>query len=280
MTASKSADPNGAKCMSIVSGVLNSPAAKKLNDSETKQLVQFVLIVLLQEKREECAAQLVASPPEGLSPSDLAIRLCHAYVAVPPTKESAANQMKILAAMLAAHGKEANVVQGVGDCAFMGGAYQQAADAYQHVLELKPDEVMARNNLALALAELQKVAEARQVLAVALKARPKDADLLDTEAAIDIIDNHADQAVPVLEKLVALNPESPVLRFHLAVAYDDTKDQKRARETFLAATVLGVQQQVLSPRDKNVLKKLKARYTGMQAATMDGRSVNDSQANN
>jgi exosortase len=281
-TARKSTDAHAVKdeCMPIVSEILMSPAAKKLKDNEQKQLVQLMLIVLLQEKRDECAAQLVASPPNGLPPTDLAIWLCHAYVAVPPTKDSAPKQLETLDTLLAANGKNAGVIQAVGDCEFMEGEYQKAAEAYQRVLELRPEERMARNNLALALVELQKTAEARQVLAVALKTSPTDADLLDTQAAIDMIEKHSDQAIPVLEKLVEQNPESPVLRFHLAVAYDDTKDKNRARESFFAATVLGVQQRVLSPRDKKVLEDMKTRYMATDATTADDRSANDSQASN
>jgi tetratricopeptide (TPR) repeat protein len=277
-----SADSHAAKddCMPIVSEVLTSSAAKRLKGNETKQLAQLVLIVLLQEKRDGCAVRLVASPPNGLAPSDLAIWLCHAYVAVPPTKESAPKQLETLDTLLAANVKNADVIQAVGDCAFMAGEYQKAAEAYQRVIELRPEERMARNNLALALVEVQKTAEAREVLAVALKTSPTDPDLLDTKAAIDMIEKHADQAIPVLEKLVEQNPESPVLRFHLAVAYDDTKDKNRARESFFVATVLGVQQRVLSPRDKKSLEDMKARYMAIEVATAADRSANDSQASN
>jgi exosortase len=280
--ARKSADSRAINddCMPIVSEVLTSPAAKRLKDNESKQLAQLVLIVLLQEKRDECAAELVASPPNGLAPGELAIWLCHAYVAVPPTKESAPKQLEILDTLLAANGKNADVIQAVGDCAFMAGEYQKAAEAYQRVLELRPEQRMARNNLALSLVELEKTAEARQVLGVALKTSPTDSDLLDTKAAIDMIEKHSDQAIPVLEKLVEQNPESPVLRFHLAVAYDDTKDKNRARESFFAATVLGVQQRVLSPRDKKVLEDMKARYMATDVSTAADRSTNDSQARN
>ncbi len=266
-------------CTPIVSEILSSPAAKKLNEKETKQLVQFVLVVLLQEQCDECATQLVGAPPSGQSPTDVAIWLCHAYVAVAPTKESAPKRKQTLDTLVATNDKNADVLQAVGDCSFMSAEYEQAADAYRRVIELRPDERMARNNLALALIELQKTSEAKEVLAVALKSKPDDPDLLDTQAAMDIIDKHADQAIPVLEKLVAENPESPVLRFHLAVAYDEMKDTNRARESLFAATALGVQQRVLSPRDKKILDDLKARYMATQATAAD-QSSNDAQARN
>jgi predicted Zn-dependent protease len=266
--------------MPLVTELLASPAVPKLDEKAKKQLLQFVLIVLLQEQREECAIQFASETQNGVSPGELAIWLCHAYVAVPQTKESAPARKQAIDKLLATQSKNTDVVQAIGDCLFMAAEYERAADAYQQVLKLKPEERMVRNNLALALVELQKTSEARQVLSVALKATPGNPDLLDTQAAIDIMDNHADQAVPVLEKLVAQVPESPVLRFHLAVAYSDTKNPGRARETLVAATALGVEQRLLSPRDKKTLADLKARYIAPETTITNEPSANASQARN
>jgi tetratricopeptide (TPR) repeat protein len=261
LRARKPAAPTaGDSCMPLVSDVLGSSAAKKLNAKETRQLLQFVLIVLLQEQHEECALQFAMEPRNGVSPSELAVWLCHSYVAVPQTQETAPLRKQAIDKVLSMQGKNVDVFQAAGDCLFMAADYQRAADCYQQVLELKPEESMVRNNLALALVELQKAGDARQVLSIALKATPGDPDLLDTGAVIDIMDNHADQAVPVLEQLVTQIPESPVLRFHLAVAYNGAKNSTRARETFIAATALGIEQRLLSPRDKKTLADLKARF--------------------
>lgn len=268
-------------CIPLVTEVLGSPAAKKLNEKETKQLLQFVLIVLLQEQREECAVQFAMEPRNGVSPTQLAIWLCHSYVAVPQTKESAPIRKQAIDKILAMHGKNVDVLQAAGDCLFMAADYKSAADYYQQVLELKPDENMVRNNLALALVELQKAGDARQVLSIALKAKPDDPDLLDTGAVIEIMDDHPDQAVPVLENLVAQIPDSPVLRFHLAVAYNGTKNANRARETFIAATALGIEQRLLSPRDKKTLADLRALYMAPATTTVTNEpSTNATQARN
>ena len=108
----KSATPAaGDPCMPLVTEVLASPAAKKLNEKEKKQLLQFVLIVLLQEQHEECAVQFAMEPQNGVSPDELAIWLCHSYVAVPQTKESAPVRKQAIDKLLAAQGKNA-------ECAF------------------------------------------------------------------------------------------------------------------------------------------------------------------
>src|SRR5262249_22976547 len=153
----------------------------------------------------------------------------------------------------------------------------RAADAYERAIQIKPDARMLRNNRALALVELQKSDEAHEVLALALKLNPDDADLLDTQAMIEILDNHADKAIPLLEKLAAQSPDNPILRFHLAVAYNEAKDAKRAREAFLAATTLGVEQRLLSPRDRKTLADLKAHFTAPTAAVTEQPPANSSQ---
>ena len=83
----------------------------------------------------------------------------------------------------------------------------------------------------------------------------------------------------MLEKLVAQYPESPVLRFHLAVAYNDTKNVGRARETLYTATALGVEQRLLSPRDRKNLADLKALYMAPKAVANQA-AANSSQAKN
>jgi predicted Zn-dependent protease len=163
----------------------------------------------------------------------------------------------------------------------MAAEYERAADIYQQIIQLQPEQHMLRNNLALALVELQKIGEARQVLSIALKAKPDDPDLLDTRAVVDIMDNHADHAIPILEKLVAQIPDSPVIRFHLAIAYNDAKNASRAREALVAATALGVEQRLLSPRDKKNLADLKAHYLSPATTPLTGEpTTSASQARN
>lgn len=281
ISARKSAGPPGkAASLSVVSEVLNSQTAKSLTDIQKKQFMQLALVVLLQENHEDCVAQLVTSPPPGFPAEDMAIWLCHAYVIVPTTKEIDARK-KLLSQLLTTHAKTPTVLQSIGDCLFMASEYELAADAYKKSLEVRPDERMARNDLALALVELQKPQEARQVLAQALKSHADDIDLLDTQAVLDIIDKHSDRAIPVFEKLVSNNPENAVLRFHLAVAYDDMKNSDRARDSILAASALGIEQRILSPRDKKSLEVLRSRYLSSESGTI-GKSAtsNSTQASN
>src|SRR5262249_36021905 len=158
----------------LVNDILASSAAKKLNEKEYKQLLQLVLIVLLQEQHNECAVQLALEPPNGVSPTESAIWLCHSYVAVPQTKESAPLRKQGMEKLLSAQSDNAAVLQAIGDCLFMAADYEKAADTYQRILQQMPNESMVRNNLALALVELEKASEARQVLSAAIQVKPDD----------------------------------------------------------------------------------------------------------
>ncbi len=279
--ARKSAPPVAVgTCTALVKEALASPAAKILDEQQTKRLLQASLIVLLQEHYDECAVHLATEPRPGASPDELAVWLCHAYIAVPADKEAEPIRKQVLTKLTTAFDKSADVLQAIADCSFMAGDYETSAKIYPQVIQAKPDELMPYNNLALTLIELQKPAEARSTLDKALKIKPADPDLLDTQAVIEIIDGHADKVIPVLEKLVADNPENPVLRFHLAVAYNDVKDAPRARDTILTATTLGIEQRLLSPRDKKTLADLKALFLASTPTDTNQSSADASQAKN
>ena len=280
MKARKSSTTTANSCMQAVNEVLASSAAKNLNEQETKRLLQLVLIVLLQEQHEECAVQFALEQRTNASPDELAVWLCHAYVAAPAGEESAPVRNKALDKLAATFDKSAEVQQAIADCSFMAGDYERAANAYPRAIQLKPDELMSRNNLALTFVELQKFNEAREILDQALKVKPADPDLLDTLAMIDLIDGHPDQAIPVLKKLVASSPDSPVLRFHLALAYNDAQDSNRSRDELFTAIALGVEQRLLSPRDKKSLTDLKARHLSPQAVGPEQSAPNASQTKN
>ena len=84
------------------------------------------------------------------------------------------------------------------------------------------------------------------------------------------------------EKLVAQYPESPVLNFHLAVAYNDLavayndkENASRAHKAFFTAIALGVQQRILSPRDTKILADLKARYMASELTSVADHQPSD-----
>jgi exosortase len=264
------------QCLTVVSQILGTNAAKRLKDQEAKLLFQQIITVLLQENCDEGAAQLAANPPQDISSTEAAVWLCHGFIAVAPPKESEPKRQQMIDNLLAAHPDNAVVIKAVGDYSFMAGNYEAAVEAYRKVLAMAPRMKLAENNLALALAELpDRMGEARQVLSSALERAKNDVDLLDSQATLEIIDKRPEQAIPLLEQVIAHSPESPVPRLHLAMAYDGAGDKNRARESIFAAAALGVGQRVLAPREKKSLDDLQSRY--MENSTTSGS--NQSAAN-
>ena len=143
----------------------------------------------------------------------------------------------------------------------MSADYEAAIKTYRHALEIQPNHVMARNNLALALAESpDRIGEAQEILAAAITANPKSQELLDTQASLHLAEKHAASAVEILQKIIEQDPENATVQLHLAIAYDQLQNSEAARDSFLAATSLGVQLQLLSPRDRNSFEELQKRY--------------------
>lgn len=245
----------------IVKEALDAPELSDLPANNAKLLMRQFLAVLLQEEFDSAALKLATSPPKPLTPDEAAILLCHSFIAVPSSPDNDSQRLKATESIQSAFSDKPAVIQAVGDCLFIAGKYEKSIAAYEQALKLDPNLPMARNNLALALAEApDKIAEARKVLAVAIAAAPENADLLDTQATLDIIDHKPQQAIPILQKIVAAKPDNPVFQLHLAIANYDAENAGPARDSLIAASALGVEQQVLSPRDKQSLQTLQNQY--------------------
>jgi len=250
-----------AKEYAVITDAFNALLPQQSNADAVKLFAQQLLVVLIQENCGDLALLMINDPPQPLTPSETAVALCHSYIAVPVPPHGEAAKHQLLENLRAKFANDADVLQAIADCWFMMGKYDNAIAAYELALQLSPRKQLARNNLALALAELPgRMAEARQNLAMALEADPQNPDLSDTLATLDIIDQKPRDAIPVLEKITASNPDSPVLRLHLAIAYHDAQNAESARSNFFAASALGVEQCLLSPRDKQTLQLLQSHY--------------------
>ncbi len=190
---------------------------------------------MLQEKCDDGAIKFASSPPEHFSPALASVALCHAYIAVPASKETEPNRQQALDKMLSAYSDNATVVQAIADCSFMAGNYDKAVQAYERALAIDPVRKLAKNNLALALAELpNRASEAHQVLSSALSKDSKSPDLLDTEATLHLIENQPEQAIAILEQLTKQNPDNAVTWLHLALAYHELKNSERRARACLS----------------------------------------------
>jgi len=89
------------------------------------------------------------------------------------------------------------------ELAARSGDAEDAEAAYRRALKLRPDDVDAAAGLAHALQNEKKLTEAEAVLMDALKARPGDARLVSALAQLDMVEDKAKDAIPLLEELRA-----------------------------------------------------------------------------
>ena len=100
------------------------------------------------------------------------------------------------------------------------GEIDAACGHYEAALALKPDNVLASNNLAVLLTEKGVRLDYAIRLAKGNVARqPRDPRLLDTLAWAYVKGGRAEKAVPLLEAAVRAMSQEPILHYHLGVAY-------------------------------------------------------------
>jgi len=137
---------------------------------------------------------------------------------------------------------------------------EQTKDAikrYEQVLALNPKHVFALNNLATLLSEESaKCGEALKYIDQAIEIAGEQAPLLDTKGMILVYDQKAEQAVYFLKTAAAaLNPD-PRYYFHLAVAYQRTGAADEARQALKKAQDGNLDDVILTPADRQLLKEL------------------------
>jgi len=229
------------------------------NWSDEAKLVwcRSLLAVFLQEDMPVIALQFVNEPPAELLEPDIAIALCHAMIMTPVSSELRQSVNEFLRNLRTEHDRRDDLARAIGDYQFMTGQYELASVAYRAALAIDPSHKLASNNLALSLAEQPgKLAEAIVVLSAALAENDSDLVLLDTRAVLELIDQRADDALASLKQVLAISPENVAARIHVAMGYQALGNEASMRASLLDAMVLGINQSLLSPRDRTFLQEL------------------------
>ena len=128
---------------------------------------------------------------------------------------------------------------------------------YRGVLKESPENIIALNNLAVSLA--LNSGDTNAAMSSVKKAieygGPMDA-LLDTQGLVELYAGHS-QAAIVLFKQAVFEKDSAENQFHLADAYARSGQFNMAKETLAIADKLGLVEQELTPKERDVLKKLR-----------------------
>jgi putative PEP-CTERM system TPR-repeat lipoprotein len=127
------------------------------------------------------------------------------------------------------HAKDVAFAMYLGDSALANGDLPSAERRYRRVLAQQPQHSMALNNLAWLLASQNKsgaVAMARQAVALA----PGQATYLDTLATALSREKEHREAIEVIKKVVANNPDQAAYRLNLARIHLNAGDKSSARD--------------------------------------------------
>jgi len=113
----------------------------------------------------------------------------------------------------------------------LSGKKKEAVVKYKSSLEKAPNYTPALNNLAYLYAEgYGNKEEALRLAVTAYKQEPSNAGLMDTLGYALLRNNRKDDARKVLEQTAKLLPDNPTVSYHLALAYKETGDRKKASE--------------------------------------------------
>ena len=168
--------------------------------------------------------------------TDLAIKL-HSVLLTAGRKAEAE---KFASGWLTEFPKDADFRFHLGDLALSQGDYAQAESNYLGVIQLRPDNAAALNNLAWLTSKLKK----KNALAYAEKANsiaPGQPIFMDTLAMILAEESQFDKAITLQKKAIEIQTNNPALRLTLAKIYVMAGDKGRARDELLQLSKIGPQ---------------------------------------
>ena len=210
--------------------------ARDLQKRHPGHSIGYVLEGEVQAVQKNAAAAQAAYE-KGITksqPGQAAIRY-HAWMVA---SGKAAEAARFAATWAQDHPKDGLFQLALGDGALARGEFDTARAAFQRVLELDPDHVIALNNAAWLLARAQQPG-AVQLAEKATTLQPNQPVLMDTLAFALAADKQFDKAIATQKKAVELAPEVPTFRLGLARIYLQAGQKGPARELLLPLDKLG-----------------------------------------
>jgi tetratricopeptide (TPR) repeat protein len=124
----------------------------------------------------------------------------------------------------------------LGQIAEMKGNWNAAEASYQKALELAPDNIVAKNNLAWSYAEHGgNIDVALKLAQEAKESNPDNPNVSDTLGWILVKKQNYGTAVQILRAAVQENPQKALYQYHLGVAYFQAHEQTNAKRALEAA---------------------------------------------
>jgi Flp pilus assembly protein TadD len=130
----------------------------------------------------------------------------------------------------------------------------KAIDAYRKIVKIRPNDVVALNNLAILLGEEPEgTNEALSLIDQAIRIAGKQPLLLDSKAAILMLANRLDEAIPILE-IAASATNDPRVVFHLYQALTKAGRQEEASRVKSKVNPIELKKAILTPDDQAALE--------------------------
>ena len=211
----------------------------KSEDQNAKQsAIRYLLDKLKKEKTPEIARLLAGLLSVGSVPEELAEQGDEALSAIGSSNENDAELLLSIADMWLAQKKS-----------------NKAIDAYRKIVKLKPNDVVALNNLAILLGEQPDgTTEALSLIDQAIRIAGKQPLLLDSKAAILMLASRVDEAIPILE-IAASATEDPRVLFHLYLALRRASRDEEADRLKPRVSPVALRKSILTPDDQLELER-------------------------
>ncbi len=110
--------------------------------------------------------------------------------------------------------------------------YEVAISLYKEILEVEPDNFYAKFSLAVVYQQLEQFRQSKVLYYELLKSNPvRQQDVISNLLAI-LIEESPNEAIPLLSRLMAQNPNSPYIFAQAAIAHEKTKNYEQAIALF------------------------------------------------
>jgi putative PEP-CTERM system TPR-repeat lipoprotein len=224
--------------MSVSSGKLNEAlaAARNVQKQKPKESIGYLLEgnIHAQRKAWNDAANVYRTGLKMAGTSDLAIYLHGALVNDKKTAEADA----LVASWLKQHPGDRTFHVYLGGKAIEKKDYAGAAKQYKAMLEEKPDDAVALNNLAWVAGQM-KDPKALEYAEKADKLVPNNPNILDTYGMLLVERGETARGVEMLQRAVALQPDAAPIRLNLASALVKGGQKEAAKRELDAVAKLG-----------------------------------------
>jgi tetratricopeptide (TPR) repeat protein len=175
------------------------------------------------------------------------------------SREQRAAAEPLLAEALAKNTDDRALLFGLSTLRLMQHDDQDAERLLRRFLHLEPNNVPAMNNLAMLLAEQREgAAEALELVERAMAIAGAQSELLDTKGWVMLEQKRFPEAEANFQEALAMPPDSPRYRFHLALSYQRQGKEDDAQDMLQRALADDLHREMLSPKEREELRKLEA----------------------